>query len=369
MQSWRPERHAYSPYSQSACSDANPSFSNIYGSFRQLKWKHFSPNTTNAPFLTVRLGAELHFPSIRRARYPKRWCSDRSDCGRDQLPIAVFRFRAKQGTRMAAIASALQNKAHITPWVRSGGKFITKHLLNSMLFSFDGTKLQSPTFPFARPTANCSSPQLRYDGATQRMYWYLVSDASNVADVVYEMSKLISNRKQKFRKIYSQYKIRNLTTYSSTPGDLFLLYFSLDRDWFRSPMLGSDPSAVETSEFRREFRSFWLSQVHQTNFQAANKRMRVVLFIKLFPFNRAVKSPYVQIVTAILSNTCTVQMSNGDTSDWLCYCCLSMRFCFDFSVEFEGLNEFNDPTTATQRITESSLKPNDLFKCDVLFAR
>lgn len=44
------------------------------------------------------------------------------------------------------------------------------NLLNSTLFSVDDTKLHSPTFPFARPTASSKSPELRNDGATQRIY-------------------------------------------------------------------------------------------------------------------------------------------------------------------------------------------------------
>lgn len=67
-----------------------------------------------------------------------------------------------------------------------------------MLFSFDDTKLQRPTFPFAKPTANNKSPVLRNDGATQRIYWYRVSDANKVAVVVNEMSKLISKSKKTF---------------------------------------------------------------------------------------------------------------------------------------------------------------------------
>lgn len=42
-----------------------------------------------------------------------------------------------------------------------GVSALITNLLNSILFSFDGTKLQSPTFPLAKPTANCNSPELR----------------------------------------------------------------------------------------------------------------------------------------------------------------------------------------------------------------
>lgn len=66
-----------------------------------------------------------------------------------------------------------------------------------MLFSFDETKLHSPTFPFAKPTASSKSPALRNDGATQRIYWYLVSDADSVAVVACEISKFMSKIEQK----------------------------------------------------------------------------------------------------------------------------------------------------------------------------
>lgn len=66
------------------------------------------------------------------------------------------------------------------------------NLLNSMLFSFDDTKLHKPTFPLAKPTASNKSPELRNDGATQRIYWYLVSDADNVAVVACDISKFMS---------------------------------------------------------------------------------------------------------------------------------------------------------------------------------
>lgn len=65
-----------------------------------------------------------------------------------------------------------------------------------MLFSVDGTKLQRPTFPLARPTANDSSLHFRYDGATQRMYWYLVSDANRAAVDVFDISKWTDNNKR-----------------------------------------------------------------------------------------------------------------------------------------------------------------------------
>lgn len=66
-----------------------------------------------------------------------------------------------------------------------------------MLFSFDETKLHRPTFPFAKPTANNKSPELRNDGATQRMYWYRVSDANSVAVVASDISKFISKNIKK----------------------------------------------------------------------------------------------------------------------------------------------------------------------------
>lgn len=67
-----------------------------------------------------------------------------------------------------------------------------KNLLNSILFSLFDTKLHKPTFPFARPTASNKSPELRYEGATHRIYWYRVSDANKVAVVANEISKFIS---------------------------------------------------------------------------------------------------------------------------------------------------------------------------------
>lgn len=61
-----------------------------------------------------------------------------------------------------------------------------------MLLSFGVTKLHSPTLPLAKPTANNKSFGFRNDGAIHRMYWYLVSEANNVAVVPHEISNFIS---------------------------------------------------------------------------------------------------------------------------------------------------------------------------------
>lgn len=48
--------------------------------------------------------------------------------------------------------------------------FCARNILNSMIFSFDDTKLSNPTFPLVKPTASRRSLELRNDDATQRMY-------------------------------------------------------------------------------------------------------------------------------------------------------------------------------------------------------